>query len=133
VTSVIYLDTSALVKLVRVEAETEALRQWLRDGTHDAVATSTITAVELIRAARRGGVEAVAVARRVLTGLSLVTLTPTILDRAADLEPVSLRSLDALHLATALAIGGSLEAVVAYDAQLLDAAIGMGLPMITPA
>jgi uncharacterized protein len=133
VTSVIYLDTSALVKLVRVEAETEALRQWLRDHTYDAIASSTITGVELIRAARRVGGDAVAVARSVLTSLSLVALTPAILDRAADLEPVSLRSLDAVHLATALAIGGSLQALVAYDGRLLEAASGLGLSATAPA
>jgi uncharacterized protein len=133
VTSVAYLDTSALTKLVRLEAETDQLRRWLDDQKHEVLASSAITAVELVRAARRSGSDAVPVAKNVLTGLSLVTITPSILDRAAELEPAALRSLDAVHIATALAIGASLGVIVAYDARLLEAARGMGLPIIAPA
>ena len=132
-TAVAYLDTSALAKLVRVEAETDALRDWLRGANApDVVASSAITTVELIRAARRSGADAAPVALRVLAGLSTVAVSPSVLGRAADLPPPALRSLDAIHLATAMEIGSSLSAIVAYDVRLLDAARELGLPVVSP-
>ncbi len=131
-TTVAYLDTSALAKLVRAETETDALRAWLQETSAEVLASSVITTVELTRAARRSGPEAVPVARRVLSGISLVAITPSVVARAADLEPPVLRSLDALHLATAMEIGASLATLVAYDVRLLDAAAQLGLPTAAP-
>jgi predicted nucleic acid-binding protein len=127
-----YFDTSALVKLVVVEAETPALMDWLRSKDRRAVG-SDIARVELIRAVRRVPGGNVVRARAVLASLELLTISADLLDRAALIEPASLRALDAIHLASALAIGDALEGVVAYDARLLDAARNLGLETVSPA
>jgi predicted nucleic acid-binding protein len=130
--SIVYLDTSALTKLVRIEAETEGLRRWLEQGTATHLVSSEIATVELVRAARRSGESAVPVARQVLAGLSLVSLTSEMLQRAAQLEPPELRSLDAIHLATALELGSELATLVAYDRRMLAAADALGLSVAAP-
>ena len=132
--SVVYLDTSALVKLAVVEAESSALQNWL-SGVEEVTtfATSALTRVELTRAARRHGPAAVESAERVLTGLHVVALLPEILADAAVLDPPALRTLDALHLATARRIGTSLSGFVAYDHRLVDAAAAASLPVLSPA
>jgi len=73
------------------------------------------------------------VARRVLAGVALVGLTPAILQRAADLEPPGLRSLDAIHVATALELGRGLLALVTYDLRMFEAAGSLGVPVVAPA
>jgi predicted nucleic acid-binding protein len=127
--SVAYLDTSALVKLVRTERETAALRKWLADRR---VATSALARTELIRAAARIDSEHVAHARRVLATVGEIAVDRTTLDLAATLPPPSLRSLDAIHLASAMAVGADLDALVAYDIRLIDAARDVGLPTVSP-
>jgi predicted nucleic acid-binding protein len=131
--TVAYLDTSALVKLVIAEPESGALRGWLEHsatGLH--LATSTLGRVELVRAAGRHSAGAVRIAEEVMSGISLVTLTPEVLADAATLTPAALRTLDAIHLATALRLGGALTAFVAYDGRLNLAAEAAGLPVVTP-
>jgi predicted nucleic acid-binding protein len=131
-TAVVYLDTSALVKLIRGESETAALRAWL-ERTAAVFTSSALAGVELTRVARRAGETMVPLARQLLAGLATVAVTSSILQLAADLEPSMLRSLNAIHLATALEIGSSLTAFVAYDRRLLDAAGGLGVPVVAPA
>ncbi|MDQ3325843.1 MAG: type II toxin-antitoxin system VapC family toxin [Actinomycetota bacterium] len=131
--SVVYVDTSALVKLVVVEAETQPLRQWIGrlDGSV-AFATSIATRIELTRATRRHSADAASSAETVLAGTNLVLMSPDLVLDAALLDPPGLRTLDAIHLATARRIGSSLSAFVAYDARLLDAASAAGLPVASP-
>ncbi|MCU1690532.1 MAG: PilT protein domain protein [Jatrophihabitantaceae bacterium] len=132
--SIAYVDTSALVKLVVEEAETSALRAWLvADGSPTTIVTSTLAVVELRRAARRHGEVATQLAERVLDAVHHVSMVPEILASAASLQPAALRTLDAIHLATALQIGSSLAAFIAYDTRLADAAIAAGLPVARPA
>lgn len=132
-TTVAFLDTSALVKLVSQERETAALRAWLAGPAGpDVVTTSTLGAVELLRAARRLEPDAAPEAERVLASVAQVSLTPSIMRAAAGLDPPPLRSLHALHLATALAIGSSLTELVAYDLRLLEAAVAIGLSTLSP-
>jgi uncharacterized protein len=129
----LYLDSSALVKLVLPEAETPALLASLVDWPNRV--SSEIALVEVRRAARRASA-AEAVRRRaeeVLAGLHLLRLDLAILDQAARLEPESLRSLDAIHLASALALGADLGGFVAYDRPLAAAAKGAGLTVLAPA
>ncbi|MCB1288399.1 MAG: type II toxin-antitoxin system VapC family toxin [Mycobacterium sp.] len=127
-----YFDTSALIKLVVTEAETSALRHYLREIGGDTLFTAALTRTELIRAVRRVDVHALAVARRVLAGLATVNLTPAILDEAATLDPPLLRSLDAIHLAAAQRAGADLRAVVTYDARMSEAATLLGMPIAAP-
>ncbi len=127
--SVAYLDTSALAKLVRTERETAALRQWLTDRR---VATSALARTELIRAAARIDSEHVAHARQVLAAVGEIAVDRTTLDLAATLPSPSVRSLDAIHLASAMAVGADLDALVTYDIRLIDAARDVGLPTMSP-
>lgn len=129
----LYLDTSALVKLVQLEAETEALRGYLRRHPADLRITSALARVELVRAVLPGGPEAVAHARRQLGRLHQVILDRTVLDQAATLVPgTRLRSLDAIHIATAQAVGADLRAVVTYDNRMQELATAVRLPVEAP-
>ncbi len=128
---VAYLDTSAAVKLVVREAESAALGRWLR-GRPQRVA-SALLRVELLRAARRSSAPAAgAVARRLLARIILVGVDSAVLDRAAGLDPAHLRTLDAIHLSTALGLGADLGAIVTYDRRMADAAAFLGLPVAAP-
>ncbi len=130
--NVAYFDTSALVKLAVAEPETRALRDWIAQETLRP-ASSALAGVELRRAARRHGQSALATAADVMSGINVIAIRPEILDGAAALDPPTLRTLDAIHLATALRIGSSLAAFVAYDQRLAEAAQAAGLPVVAPA
>ncbi|WP_309114482.1 type II toxin-antitoxin system VapC family toxin [Saccharothrix sp.] len=127
----IYFDTSALVKLVQTEAETAALQEWIEARHGVRLTTSTLARVELVRAVRHEGDPAVRVATRLLVELHQMPMTMDLLDAAGAL-PVPLRSLDAIHLASALRLRGELSAFVAYDKRLLAAADELGLPVASP-
>jgi uncharacterized protein len=129
---VIAFDSSALTKLVVRERETPSLRAWLAAREEAAWSASSLARVEVVRAVARAQVAAVPTARRLLAGMDLVPLGPDVLDAAADLGPPSLRSLDALHLATALSLGSALDAFVVYDERLAQAATDAGLPVVAP-
>ena len=126
-----YADTSALVKLAVLEAESSALQAWVTGGTV-AMAASDLARTELLRAVRRAAPSAVGAARDVLSRLLLISATSDIFDAAARLDPVELRSLDAVHLASALALGDDLEGIVTYDERLGDAARAIGLAVLAP-
>jgi len=129
----IYLDTSALVKLVVKGLETSALRRFLAKVEPGMLVTSALTRVELLRVAYRSGSEpTLRKAREVLDGVGEVTITQSLLDSAGTLAPPTLRTLDAIHLATALELGEELQAFVAYDIRLLSAAQHAKLPTLTP-
>jgi uncharacterized protein len=129
----VYLDSSALVKLVAKEPETTGLRRYLARRADVPRVTSGLARVEVVRAVSGGGAQAVARARALLDRLYEVPLQRSLLDRAADLRaPVGLRSLDALHLASALLLGTTLSAVVTYDARMTAAAVALGLEVAAP-
>jgi predicted nucleic acid-binding protein len=130
---VIYLDSSALVKLVVAERESDGLESWVAARNHTRVIGSDVARVEVVRAARRVDADAVAAARDLLSGVDLIRVSAELLDLAADLGEVTLRTLDAIHLATALSLGTDLETFVAYDHRLLVAARAAGLPTAAPA
>ena len=129
--NVCYLDASALTKLVAVEAESRALRSFLRRLPNRC--TSALAYVEVIPAARIKGEPVVPHARRVLRRTTLLEIEDAVLEVASRLDPVRLRSLDAIHLAAALALGPALDAVVTYDRRMRDAALALGLPVEAPA
>ena len=130
----VYLDSSALVKLVQTETESAALRRYLRRHRAAPRVTSALARVEVVRAVLPGGPPAVAHARRQLARLHQVAVDGDLLDRAATLAPTArLRSLDAIHLAAAQLLGADLEAIVTYDQRMTEAATGLGLRVDTPA
>jgi predicted nucleic acid-binding protein len=129
----LYLDSSALVKLVQREPESEALRRYLRSHRDDERVASELVRVEVVRSVLSGGPPAVAHARRQLARLYLIVMDRDLLDRAATLAPGSLvRSLDAIHLAAAQLVGAELRALVTYDAPLAQAAARLGLTSASP-
>lgn len=130
----LYLDSSAIVKLVQHEAESAALRRLLRRHRADDRVTSALARVEVVRAVAAGGPTAVALARRQLGRLHQIALDAELLDHAATLAPSALlRSLDAMHLAAAELLGADLRAVVTYDRRMQSAAVALGLPVDAPA
>jgi len=128
----IYLDTSALVKLVRHEPETEALADWLDARTESPWVSSALIEVELPRALRRVQPELVAQASGVLARISRYEIDDVVRAAAAAETTADLRSLDAIHLVTARDIFSPLIAFVAYEKRLLAIASASGLPVQSP-
>jgi predicted nucleic acid-binding protein len=131
--TVLYLDTSALAKLVTREAESAALQAYLAERSEAPWVTVGLTRTELLRAAyRTGAPQTVDDARTVLATLDVMVLTDRLLDDAGTLPPAELATLDAIHLAGAKMVGPGLEAVVTYDGRMYDAARAAGLPVARP-
>lgn len=130
VSDVAYLDASALVKLSLEEDHSVALRQATRHWSH--LVSSRLAVVEVLRAARKRDPAAEPTAREVLSHTALVALSDRVLHAATRLEPVGLRSLDAIHLATALRVRSRLAAFVSYDERQLEAAAMLGVPTASP-
>lgn len=129
----LYLDSSALVKLVQREKESDALRRFLRRHRADQLVTSALARVEVVRAVLLGGSAAIAQARRQLSRLDQIVLSTEVLDDAAKLAPnTQLRSLDAIHLAAAQVVGADLRAVVTYDRRMGDIAKEIGFTVESP-
>jgi uncharacterized protein len=126
-----YLDTSAFLKLVTTEPETSALHSWVQQ-EDPTLFSSDLLRTEALSAARRYSVEAHRLARRRLEALTFLSLTTDICERAADLDPAILRSLDALHLASALSVAEELEGIVTYDERLRTAADLHGVAVVAP-
>ena len=125
-------DTSAVAKLVVEEAESAQLAAWLDSRPDAPLVTSTLTRVELLRAARRRGGPTVPRAVALLAELAVVPLGDPVLEAAALLDPADLRTLAALHTATAALLGADLSALVTYDARMAAAAGAAGLPVASP-
>ena len=129
--SALYLDSSAFVKLIVEEAESAAARAFL--GNHGVRrVSSALLRAESLRAVRNLGPDALATVREGLRRVDLIGIDDRILDAAGTLEPQVLRTLDAIHLATALAVGDDLEAIVTYDERMIDSARLMGLATASP-
>lgn len=131
----IYLDSSALVKLVRHERETPGLLTWLRERASAALVSSCLAEVEVARAIRRYDPTALANIPGVMTRMYRVEIDARIRAMAAAYEDAALRSLDAIHLATAELLAREsqdLEAFVAYDERLLVAAKRRDLVVAMP-
>lgn len=129
--SALYLDSSALCKLIAAEVETPALQAVLISHDGDLV-SSDLARTEVMRMSGRLDPPRRAEARTVLDALVLVPLLTRIADAAGVLGPPTLRSLDALHLATALELGDDLAGLVTYDGRQADAARELGLTVIRP-
>lgn len=128
----IYFDTSALTKRAITEDESAALASWVAGRPGVAHLSSDIVLVELPRAVMRREPTLLLAAHRLVTQLNTIELTPDLLEVAATLQPPTLRSLDAIHLATALRARHQLTAFVTYDKRLWQIATDSGLPAISP-
>jgi uncharacterized protein len=129
---VIYLDTSAFVKLIRGERETSALQAFLRERPGAPLVSSALLVVETRRAILRQAPDQLTRADLLLTRIDQVDITRGVLEAASRLPDPELRSLDAIHLATALQLDQDLEALVTYDSRLAAAAGRQKLPVATP-
>ncbi len=124
-----YLDTSAFLKVVVAEAESPALRRWF--ARQDEVWSSSLLQTEALRAGARLGL-ASDVVEEALETITLVLPTASTFYVAGQLGPSTLRSLDALHLATALELGSDLAGVVTYDERLVEAASLASVAVLAP-
>ena len=125
-----YLDSSAIVKLAEVAPESNALRQYLR--RRRPYVSSALARTEVIRALLPRGAEAIRRGQDVLSRIDLVRVNDRVLILAGELLPLTLRSLDAIHLATARLLGGSLARVITYDARMAPAARALGFTVTSP-
>ena len=127
----IYLDSSAIVKLVVAEPGSAALSSYVEE--HEEHVSSALARVEVMRALRRADQSELTIQRaeRVLSSIALVRIDEPLLIGAAAQEPRELRSLDAIHLATALSIDG-VDVLVTYDPRLSAAAVEVGLAVAVP-
>lgn len=127
-----YVDTSFFVKLVVREANSAEAQRWAE--LHDeSLFSSDLLRTEALRTARRYSPRAVLEARSRLDVITIISVTTDIFERAAELDQQVLRSLDALHLASALTLGDELEGIATYDDRLSDAAATIGVPVVAPA
>jgi predicted nucleic acid-binding protein len=130
-----YLDASAIVKLAIIESETDALREHV--GQYDIRVSSRLVSVEVPRALARRGQDSVEVAAEslaeILETLNFMELDLAVARQAAILQPATLRALDAIHLASAQALGDDLTALITYDTRLASAARAVGLTVLAPA
>jgi predicted nucleic acid-binding protein len=124
---VIYLDSAAVVKLVHAEAESQALRGWLADRSSLGWVSSVLVEVETVRALARHAPAAVSRLPPVLDLMVLVEISSEVRALAQTVTPPAVRTLDAIHLATALRLGDQLTSLVTYDRRLADAAMAAGL------
>jgi predicted nucleic acid-binding protein len=131
----IYMDTSALTKLLIAEPETPDLQAWLaaQSGQGEHAATSALGRAELMRVVARYGEPGQSErARYLLDGLDILPLTELVMALADTIGPPTLRSLDAIHLAAAAHIERELTAFVTYDHRLLDGCCEIGLATASP-
>lgn len=131
--TVVYVDSSALLKRVIVEAESSALRALLRDrdAAGDLLTASSLAWLEVWRSLRRAGVSDVATtAAGALSGVAEHPLDDATLLNARQVGGNTLRSLDAIHLASAVAVGA--DSFVTYEDRLGDAAASLGLTVLAP-
>lgn len=129
----LYLDSSALVKLVLAEPETPRLKEYLEQNRSARYFSSMLAHAEVLRAVRPAGPLAMGVARRVLAACYLVDVTRSILERAGVLDAgINLRTLDAIHVVTASVAEERLRAVVTYDLRMAKAVEAMGFVVQAP-
>lgn len=125
-----YLDSSALVKLAVAEPESRALRRYL--SRRQPLASSALARTELARAFMALGPEALARGEEVLRRVQLLRVNDRVLHDAGRLQPPELRSLDAIHLASAKALGPAVKQIVTYDERLAAAATASGWTVASP-
>lgn len=126
-----YLDSSAIVKLAVEEPQSVALRRYLR--RRRPLLSSALARTEVLRALLHEGDAGLARGRDVLRRVDLIRVNDRVLHAAGTLLPADLRSLDAIHLATALQLGDDIGQIVTYDDRMAGAAADLGIRTATPA
>lgn len=127
----IYIDTSALLRLVFPDDTTPALREFL--GEDPALVSSALLLVEARRGTSRRSARRLAQVDVLLREVEVVGIDDAVIESAGRLPDPGLRPLDALHLATALLIREDVDALLTYDGRLADAARAHGLAVAAPA
>jgi uncharacterized protein len=130
VTPATYLDASALVKLAIEEPESRALRAYLR--RRKILVSSALSRTEVLRALLLEGDEGTARGQAVLARVELIRVNDRVLSAAGLLQPPDVRSLDAIHLATAHQLGPDLGHLISYDERMVEAAKRLGLKTASP-
>jgi predicted nucleic acid-binding protein len=128
---VTYLDSSAIVKLVMKEPESAALRRYLR--RRGTLVCSALARTEVARVLLPLGPLALRRGEEALSRIELARVNDRVLSAAGALEPAEMRSLDAIHLATAQQFGTDLAVVVTYDERMAEAARALGMRVASPA
>jgi len=128
----VYLDSSAFVKLFLPEPDSTALTRYL--ASRPLRVSAPLLRTEVLRAAVRATLspQRMVLVRALLDGLVYIGADVTLSDEAGILRPPELRSLDAIHLASARTMGRKLEAMITYDQRLAGAAAWYGLPVVSP-
>jgi len=129
---VIYLDSSALVKLAMTEPESAALVRWLAEHADQPLVSSALYRAEVPRTVWRAEPGALPRSYKLIKRIARIALSADVLDNSATLPPQKLSPAQAIHLASALAVKRDLTAFVAYDEDLLAAAKDAGLPVASP-
>ena len=122
----------AVVRLVAAEAETPALTAWIASKQNEFISCDLLR-TELVRTGRRGSPDSITRARNVVDSITILAVRSATFERSGELAPPTLRSLDAIHLATALAAADSIDGFVCYDGRLSAAATALGLMVLAPA
>jgi predicted nucleic acid-binding protein len=125
----LYIDSSAIVKLAVLEPESEALRRYVR---RRHLISSALARTEVARALLPLGADAVERGHDVLARIDLVRVNDRVLRTAGTMLPADLRSLDAIHLATARQLGSDLARIVTYDHRMSVAARSLGFTVTAP-
>ncbi len=128
----IYLDSSALVKLAIAERESAGLLSWLAAQPNLVRVASSVIRVEVPRAVWRAEPSALPESYLVIRRTAEIELTDEVLSKAASIRPVTLHAINAIHLASALVLRQELTSFVSYDTRLLAAAEEAGLPTASP-
>lgn len=128
----IYIDSAAIVKMIHPEPESLALQEWLTSRTDNPPLSSALVEVEVPRSIRRVAPERLDRVPPVLAGIQRIDIDVTVRGVAATFSDSMLRSLDAIHLATAMQFGVVVDHFVTYDKRLLAAASALGLPVASP-
>jgi len=125
-----YIDSSAIVNLVVAEPESKALRRYL--SRRQPLVSSALARTEVARALLPSGPEAVARGEDALRRIQLLRVNDRVLSEAGRMEPAELRSLDAIHLASASQLGPSVKHIVTYDERMAEAAKAIGWSVASP-
>ena len=125
-----YVDSSAIVKLAVAEPESKALRRYL--SRRQPLASSALARIEVARALMPSGAEAVSRGEDVLRRIQLLRVNDRVLNEAGRMKPAELRSLDAIHLASAQQLGTSVKQIITYDERMSDAAKAAGWSVASP-
>jgi predicted nucleic acid-binding protein len=129
-TGLVYLDASAILKLVTDEPGSADLRAFLAD--RPARATSVVGVIETRRNARKVRGDQHDHVTFILGAFEVIELSPELIDAAVRVRPRTLRTLDAIHIASAVELGRDLASFVTYDRRQADAAREAGLPVASP-